>query len=178
MEVIPQSGALGAELKGIDLSDLDASSFADVHGALLEHGYVYARNQNLDPGALCGLARRWGDLHTHPYMPGIDGFPELIEIVKKETDRHTFGGAWHTDQMFTRTPAMGTMLYAKEVPAAGGDTLFGNLYQAYETLSDGMKAMIAPLRTVNIYDKTRPRDRKSTRLNSSHSQQSRMPSSA
>ena len=77
--------------------------------------------------------------------------------MKNPEDTHTFGGQWHTDQMFTPTPAMGTMLYAKEVPEAGGDTLFGNLYLAYDALSDGMKAAIANLRTFNLYDKKRGR---------------------
>ncbi|MEC7656784.1 MAG: TauD/TfdA family dioxygenase, partial [Pseudomonadota bacterium] len=89
--------------------------------------------------------------------PGLPHHPEIIEIVKNPEDTHTFGGQWHTDQMFTPTPAMGTMLYAKEVPEAGGDTLFGNLYLAYDALSDGMKAAIANLRTFNLYDKKRGR---------------------
>ena len=89
-------------------------------------------------------------------MPGLPDHPEIIEIEKLE-DTHTFGGQWHTDQMFTPTPAMGTMLYAKEVPEAGGDTLFGNLYLAYDALSDGMKAAIANLRNFNLYDKQKGR---------------------
>lgn len=157
MQVIPQTGALGAELRHLDLSRHDASMRADIHAALLEYGYVCVRGQTMAPGELCALARHWGELHSHPYMPGIDGHPEVIEIVKKETDVHTFGGQWHTDQMFTHTPAMGTLLYAIEVPPAGGDTLFGCLYQAYEALSPAMRRMLAPLRTVNIYDKKRPR---------------------
>ena len=156
-QVIPLSGALGAEICGINLARITNNQFDAVHGALLQYGFVYCRGQALEPGQLRELAARWGELHVHPYMPGLDGFPEVIEIVKKETDRHTFGGNWHTDQMFTATPAMGTMLYAKEVPSAGGDTLFANLYLAYETLSDAMKAMIGPLHTVNIYDKKRKR---------------------
>jgi len=157
IEVIPHSGALGAEVRGVDLARLSGGQFEVVHQALLVHGYIFFRAQDLSPGQLRTLARRWGDLHVHPYMPGLDEYPEVIEIVKKESDVHTFGGSWHTDQMFTDTPAMGTMLYAKEIPPAGGDTLFGNLYLAYETLSDGMKAVIGNLRTVNIYDKKRKR---------------------
>ena len=97
-----------------------------------------------------------GRTTLHP-CAGLANHPEVIEIVKNPEDTHTFGGNWHTDQMFTPTPAMGTMLYAKEVPAAGGDTMFANLYLAYETLSDGLKAAISPLRTFNLYDKKRGR---------------------
>ena len=155
VEVIPSSPALGAEIRGIDLAQFSDEDQALVHQVLLDYGYIYFRNQDLSPAQFKALGERWGNLHRHPYMPGIDGFPEIIEIVKKETDVHTFGGAWHTDQMFTNTPAMGTMLYAKEVPAAGGDTLFGSLYLAYETLSPGMQELIGKLETVNIYDKNR-----------------------
>ncbi|MEM7407809.1 MAG: TauD/TfdA family dioxygenase [Pseudomonadota bacterium] len=155
--MIPQSGVLGAELRGLDLSRHDAAMRADLHQALLAYGYVFVRKQNLTPAMLCAFAQHWGELHSHPYMPGIDGYPEVIEIVKKETDVHTFGGQWHTDQMFTRTPAMGTLLYAIEVPPAGGDTMFGCLHTAYDGLSPAMRQMLAPLRTVNIYDKQRPR---------------------
>jgi taurine dioxygenase len=83
--------------------------------------------------------------------------PGLIEVLKKEDDTTVFGEGWHTDQMFTPTPARVTMLYAKEVPAAGGDTLYANLYMAYDALSEGMKAMIADLRTVNQDDKKKKR---------------------
>ena len=157
VEVIPSSPALGAEIRGINLAQFSDEDQALVHQVLLDYGYIYFRNQDLSPAQFKALGERWGNLHRHPYMPGIDGFPEIIEIVKKETDVHTFGGAWHTDQMFTNTPAMGTMLYAKEVPPAGGDTLFGSLYLAYETLSPGMQALVGQLRTVNIYDKKRKR---------------------
>lgn len=157
VEIIPSSPALGAEIRGVDLARLSDDGFGVVHQALLDHGYVFFRQQDLTPARFKALGERWGELHTHPYIPGLRGFPEIIEIVKRESDVHTFGGAWHTDQMFTNTPAMGTMLYAKEVPPAGGDTLFGNLYLAYESLSTGMRQLITQLRTVNIYDKRRKR---------------------
>ena len=67
-------------------------------------------------------------------------------------DKKNFGGSWHTDQMFSPQPAMGTILYALEVPSAGGDTMFTNQYLAYESLSDGMKALIADLKTVCVGD--------------------------
>ena len=157
LEAVPLSGAMGAEIRGADLRDVDDETFAAIHDILLDHGMIYFRDQNITPAQQLALARRWGEPHFHPYMPGLANHPEIIEIVKNPEDTHTFGGNWHTDQMFTPTPAMGTMLYAKEVPAAGGDTMFANLYLAYETLSDGLKAAISPLRTFNLYDKKRGR---------------------
>ena len=155
LEAIPLSGAMGAEIRGADLRDVDDDTFADIHKILLDHGMIYFRDQDITPTQQLAFAKRWGEPHFHPYMPGLPDHPEIIEIVKNPEDTHTFGGQWHTDQMFTPTPAMGTMLYAKEVPEAGGDTLFGNLYLAYDALSDGMKAAIANLRTFNLYDKKR-----------------------
>ncbi len=157
LEAIPLSGALGAEIKGADLRRVDDDTFDKIHRILLDYGVIYFREQEITPAQQLAFAKRWGEPHFHPYMPGLPDHPEIIEIVKNPEDRNTFGGNWHTDQMFTPTPAMGTMLYAKEVPSAGGDTLFGNLYLAYESLSDGLKAAIAPLRTFNLYDKKKGR---------------------
>ena len=155
LEAIPLSGAMGAEIRGANLRDNDDETFADIHKILLDQGMIFFRDQDITPTQQLIFAKRWGEPHFHPYMPGLPDHPEIIEIVKNPEDTHTFGGQWHTDQMFTPTPAMGTMLYAKEVPEAGGDTLFGNLYLAYDALSDGMKAAIANLRTFNLYDKKR-----------------------
>ena len=98
------------------------------------------------------FARRWGEIHLHPFMQGMPDYPEILEIIKTPEDKKNFGGSWHTDQMFSPQPAMGTMLYALEVPSAGGDTMFTNQYLAYESLSDGMKALIGQLRTVCVGD--------------------------
>lgn len=83
----------------------------------------------------------------------MEEFPEILANIKRPTDKKDFGGSWHTDQMFSPTPAMGTMLYAKEVPSAGGDTMFTNQYLAYDSLSDGMKHLARQLRTVCVGDK-------------------------
>jgi taurine dioxygenase len=80
-------------------------------------------------------------------------YPEVLELVKKPTDKRNFGGDWHTDQMFAPEPALGTMLWAKQVPKAGGDTMFSNQYLAYESLSDGMKKLIANVRGMCVGDK-------------------------
>ena len=168
-ELDPLTGAMGAEIRGIDLSrDLDAETFGAVHQALLEYGVIFFRDQDITPAQQTALARRWGEIHLHPHMPCLPDHPGVIEIVKKEDDTTVFGENWHTDQMFTATPARITMLYAKEVPPAGGDTLFANLHAAYDALSEGMKAFIAKLRTLSAYDtqKTRPAAMTPTALDS------------
>lgn len=152
------AGALGAEIHGVNLAtDLDDALFRSIRQALLDHGVIVFRGQDISPQNQLDLAKRWGELHKHPFIPGIKNYPEILEIVKDIDDVHTLGGDWHTDQMFTAVPALATMLYAKETPPAGGDTLFSNMYLAYEALSDGMKAMLADSRTVNSYTKNKGR---------------------
>lgn len=156
IEVTPVAGALGAEISGVDLSGAIAEpALAEIRQALVEYLVVFFRDQNLDPGALAAFGRRFGDLHLHPFIEGLEGQPEVIRIIKTENDSHNFGGVWHSDQQFTPEPAMATALYALEVPAAGGDTLFANMYLAHDSLSEGMRRMLAGLHTHNVGDKMR-----------------------
>jgi len=158
IDVNPITGAMGAEIRGVDLSlELDERTFGTILQALLDHGAIFFREQDITPAQQMAFAKRWGEVHLHPHMPCLPDHPGIIEIVKKEDDTTVFGANWHTDQMFTPTPARVTILYAKQVPPVGGDTLFANLHQAYDTLSDGMKALIADLRTISIYDKKKKR---------------------
>lgn len=155
----PLSGCIGAEIEDVDLAQLDDSTFEQIRQALLEYGVICFRDQKLTPDQQLAFAHRWGEIHLHPYLNGLPDRPEIIEIVKESGERNRFGDHWHTDQIFTPKPAMATMLYAKEVPPVGGDTMFASLCDAYDALSDGMKEMLAGLRTYNAYDKQAPRSR-------------------
>ena len=86
-------------------------------------------------------------------MQGLPDHPEILEIVKREEDTKNFGGGWHTDQAFSPRPALCTLLYAKETPTFGGDTMFTNMYAAYEALSDTMKSVLAPLKGLFLGDR-------------------------
>ena len=157
VETLPIAGACGAEIRGVNVAQMDDQTFAEVRHALLDHGVIYFRSQELTPHQQVAFARRWGDIHTHPYLRTLPDHPEIIEIVKEPEDKAGFGDAWHTDQIFTPTPAMATMLYAKVVPPTGGDTMFSSLKRAYEALSPGMQKLLQGLRTCNLYDKGKPR---------------------
>lgn len=159
LHALPLSGCIGAEIRNVDLSQLDDPTFEQIHQALLDYGVICFRDQTLTPDEQLAFANRWGEIHHHPYLNGLPDRPEIIEIVKEAGERNRFGDHWHTDQIFTPTPAMATMLYAKEVPPVGGDTMFASLSDAYDALSDGMKEMVACLRTFNMYDKQAPRSR-------------------
>jgi len=151
--VKPISGGLGAEIEGVDLSALDDTAFAEINQAFLDHQVIFFRDQNITPEQQLNLALRFGDIHYHPYMSGMDDHPEILEIIKEPGETYTFGAAWHTDQMFNPSPAKATMLYAKETPTVGGDTMFSSMYKAYDGLSDAMKAMLKDVRTFNVGDR-------------------------
>jgi taurine dioxygenase len=155
IEVRPVAGALGAEIGGVDLSRLDDHTFAEIKAAWLEHLVIFFRNQRITPEQQIAFARRFGDIHHHPFMKGMDEYPDILEIIKEEGDTKAFGEVWHTDQMFNPKPAKATILYAKETPDAGGDTLFANMYLAYDALSEPMKAMLDGVRTFNVGDRRR-----------------------
>jgi taurine dioxygenase len=156
------AGAGGADVTGVDLShDVSDDVLAEIRAALLDNLVICIRDQQLSPAQQLAFAKRWGEIHLHPFMQGMADYPEILAIIKKPTDKKNFGGAWHTDQMFSPSPAMATMLYALQVPSAGGDTLFTNQYLAYEALSDGMKALAGQLRTVCVGDNFRQADGRS-----------------
>jgi taurine dioxygenase len=140
IEVSPIAGALGAEIGGVDLADLDDATFCEIREAFHDHLVIFFRDQTLTPAQHMAFARRFGELDIHPFAAGLDGYPEVLPIIKEPSDRAAnFGGTWHSDVTFYEKPALGSILYALEVPTAGGDTMFANMYAAYEALSDGLK---------------------------------------
>jgi len=149
MEVRRIAGALGAELLGIDLRKLSAETVAAIRRAFLEHQVIFFRDQQLEPAQFMAFARTMGKPVPYPFVPGIEGFPEVIEVKKLEHERHNFGGIWHSDTAYLEEPPMGSMLIARECPPYGGDTLFASQYLAYEALSDGMKRILDGLYAVN-----------------------------
>lgn len=140
------AGALGAEIGGVDLSQpLDDGTVAQIRQALLDHLVIFFRDQDLTPAQFLEFARRFGKPVEYPFVRGIEGFSEIIEVAKLEHETINFGGVWHSDTTYLEEPPMGSMLLAREIPPYGGDTLFANQYLAYETLSDGMKRILEGL---------------------------------
>ncbi len=153
LAVQPISGALGAEIAGVDLArPLSPALVAEIRAALLEHQVIFFRDQDLNPRRLVEVGRSFGEPIEYPLVQGLPDEPLVIEIVKEKDDRMNFGGAWHSDTSYLEIPPMGTLLYAVEVPPHGGDTLFANQVLAYERLSDGMKALLDGLTGVNVSD--------------------------
>jgi len=150
LDVQPLAGALGAEIAGVDLSkELSNQVYDEIHQAFLEYQAIFFRDQTLTPQQQIAFGRHFGPPHDYPFVEGLPDAPEVFEILKTETDERNFGGAWHSDTTYTARPPLGTILYAHEVPEAGGDTMFANTYLAYESLSDGLKRTLDGLRGIN-----------------------------
>ena len=149
LEVGPISGALGAEVSGVDLGRLDDAGVAGVRRALLDHGVIFFRNQSFDAEQHKALARRFGDIFVHPNYAGTQADPEVVMIRREPGDTKIVGEDWHTDTTMMAEPPMGAILYAIETPPYGGDTLFSSQTLAYDALSDGMKRLVGGLRAVH-----------------------------
>jgi taurine dioxygenase len=121
-----------------------------VRQALLDHLVIFFRDQNLEPAQQIAFSRRFGELDEHDFVKGMEGYPELIRLVREaDEEGMNFGGVWHSDVTHMECPALGSVLYAVDVPPFGGDTLFANQYLAYETLSPGMKEMLDGLTAIH-----------------------------
>ena len=149
-EVKPLSGAVGAVLSGIDISEeLSADAIAEIRQAWLEHLVIFFCDQKLSDERLMAFGRRFGDLYMHPNLAKKGPNPEVIHVVKEPDATRVVGAEWHTDTAHVECPPMGAILYALEVPPRGGDTLFANQYLAYEALSDGLKAALEGMKAVH-----------------------------
>ncbi len=149
IEVKP-CGGVGAEVLGVDLSkDLTNSEFATMRDAFAEYGVIFFRDQNLSPEQHIAFAQRWGDINVNRFFKAVDDYPQIAEVLKEPDQTANIGGGWHTDHSYDIEPAMGSMLLAREVPEKGGDTMFANMYSAYDALSDGLKKTLDSLNAVH-----------------------------
>jgi len=155
IRVEPISTALGAVIHGIDCrSDLPNPVVDEIRKAWLQHLVVFFQEQDLEPGEQLAFARQFGLPVRYPMIEGMSEFPEVVQVVKLPHEKNNFGGIWHSDTTYLEQPPIGALLFAQEVPEVGGDTLFANMYLAYETLSSGLKTMLGKLIVVQSSAKT------------------------
>ncbi|OAL37353.1 hypothetical protein AYO20_03202 [Fonsecaea nubica] len=146
------AGACGAEISGVDLAkDLEDPKVRDtVHQALLDNLVIFFRDQgHLTPDTFLAFARYFGKPMQYPMISGLPGYPLITEVLKREHEKTNFGGVWHADTTYLKSPPMGTMLVSRVLPPHGGDTCFANQYLAYEALSDGLKKQLDGLRAIS-----------------------------
>lgn len=153
------SHALGAEICGIDVSKpMSEAFFGDIYRAFLQYGILLFRDQDITREQHIEFSRRFGELDRHDALPRDrhPRYPELLMVTNEPkpdgspSDTKYTGRQWHSDMSFTTAPSLGSLLRSYAVPEVGGDTLFANMSVAYDTLSDGMKALIANLHGVHL----------------------------
>ena len=154
IQVDALSAALGAEISGVDLGKpLGSNLVAEIRQAFLDHQVIFFRDQSLTPEQYLRFAGSMGEPSVYPFVEGLESYPEITEVIKEEDERINFGGIWHSDTTYLECPPMATMLYARQVPPLGGDTLFANMNLAYESLSAGMQRLLDGLTAINSAEK-------------------------
>ena len=156
LRITPTGGALAAEIKGIDLRDINDDRFGELHAEWLENLVLLVRNQALSDADLIAFSRRLGNLDEAPIQESgqrfVDGLPELYVVSNVVENGEPIGSlgngeaVWHTDMSYIEQPPKASILYALEIPETGGDTSFINMYAVYEALPDALKQRIAGMR--------------------------------
>lgn len=148
LKITPASGSTGARIDGLDLrAPIPEDVRRRLRAALVEHVVLAFPRQNLTSDEYLAFGRSWGELMLHPLFRHVDGYPEIIPVINRGKAR-AVAEHWHADITFVEHPPIATMLYAVEIPPVGGDTQFANQYLAYDTLSDGMKALLEGQRAI------------------------------
>ncbi len=151
LTVTPLNPTIGAVVSGIDLAEAHTDAvIADVRAALLAHKVLFFEDQRLTAPAQRDFAARFGELHIHPLYPGDDAAPEIL-LLDNHAGNPTDNDHWHTDVTFLERPAMGGLLYARELPPIGGDTLWSSMTAAYQALSPPMRTFLAGLSAVHDF---------------------------
>ena len=146
---IQTQGAIGAEIHDVDLNDLSEATLAELRIAYAQYGVLFFRDQQLTPEAHIELAQHWGKININRFFTPVENYPQIAEVRKEPDQKYNVGGGWHTDHSYDQIPALGSLLYAKEVPSHGGDTLFAGCGVAFDNLSEGMKDTLRSLRAVH-----------------------------
>ena len=143
------SGALGAEITGIDLKDSTTENWNKINNLLLEHKALFFRDQDISSKEQINLAKHFGPLEKHIYVKGREEYPEILRIIKEPDEKHQWGETWHTDVSYNPKPTKVIILRSLKIPPVGGDTMFSNMEVAYETLEDKIKDKIKDKKAVH-----------------------------
>ena len=142
MDVRLLSGALGAEINGIDLKDTTLKNFKVINNLLLEHKVIFFRNQKISPEEQLALASLFGPIEQHAYVKGLNQYPKIVRIIKKPNEKNQWGENWHSDVSYNLKPTKAVILKSIKIPPVGGDTMFANMELAWETLDEKIKDKI------------------------------------
>src|SRR6185312_12508883 len=141
---------IGGEISGVDLAKpVSNRQMDEIHRALAENLVIFFRDQHLSKEQHLDFGRKFGELHIHPAAPSEPGLPEMMIIHADKDSFRANGEGWHSDVSCDELPPMGSILYIRQCPPKGGDTLFANMYAAYEALSDRMKVYLDGLNALH-----------------------------
>jgi taurine dioxygenase len=148
IEARPLAAAMGAEIRGVQISKLTDAEFAEIEDALYRHKMIFFRDQDMRHADQESFTLRFGDFGIDAYTKGVKGHPNVQPVIKEADTRIRllFGSGWHTDSPFMETPPAISMLFGADIPPYGGDTMWCNTVLAYNCLSETMKQVLAPLR--------------------------------
>lgn len=149
MKITHISEILGAEVEGVDLRRISDGDCAALQALLWDRGMLSIPDQDLTPDSQLAFAERWGVINVNRFFTPVATTPRVAEVLKEPDQELNIGGGWHTDHSYDEIPAMGSMLYALEIPDTGGDTLFASMYAAYANLSGGFKQALSSMRAVH-----------------------------
>jgi taurine dioxygenase len=152
MEMTPMAPRCGVEVAGVSLKDCSDGEMAAIRQAIYEHGVAVFRDQDFAPQDHIAFARRWGGIDLNNYFPLDPRWPEIALVAKAPDQTTNIGGAWHTDHSYDQVPAMGSILVARVLPPAGGDTLFAHMGAAYDDLPQDVKDEIEELKAFHTAD--------------------------
>ncbi len=152
MELRPMAPRCGVEIAGVSLSTCSDADVAAIKTAIYEHGVAVFRDQAFAPEDHIAFAKRWGGIDLNNYFPLNPRWPEIALVSKAPDQTTNIGGAWHTDHSYDQIPAMGSILVARVLPPAGGDTLFAHMGAAYDDLPDDVKSEIEGLSAFHTAD--------------------------
>ena len=142
MKVKLCSGALGAEIEGMDLRTINSDNFKTVNDLLLEHKVIFFREQNMSPEDQIKLAKLFGPVEEHAYVKGLEGYPEITRLIKDADEKNQWGEGWHSDVSYNESPIKAVILKSVKIPPVGGDTVFSNMELAWETLDKELKKIV------------------------------------
>jgi taurine dioxygenase len=142
MQILPINGFIGAEVRGVDIGRLDDGAFARLREAFARYEVLVFRDQEITLDDQMAFGARFGPLSIHPFSPNLAEKPEVIVLDNSADNPASRTDVWHVDETFREAPPLATMLRARVVPPAGGDTCFASMTAAYRGLSERMKRHI------------------------------------